>query len=54
MREKLAIFLEGIGIGGGLAGIAVELSVNADVGAVLITIGAIFVALGSVTWKKLK
>ena len=44
MREKIAIFLEGIGIGTTLSGI----------GYVLISLGSLFVALGAVTWKKLK
>ena len=54
MREKIAIFLEGIGIGTTLSGIAYEAASGSGIGYVLISLGSLFVALGAVVWKKLK
>ena len=54
MRNQIALFLEGIGIGSTLSGIAYEAATGNGVGYLLISLGSFLVALGAVIWKKLK
>ena len=53
-RHAVSVFVEGVGIGVTLSGIAVEASTGQFYGTVVITIGSVMVTLGSVIWKKLK
>ena len=54
IRDKITLFLEGIGIGTTLSGIAYEAAAGHGVGYLLISLGSLLVALGAVIWKKLK
>lgn len=50
--KLLAIALELVGIAGIGTGIGIELSLGADIGFVVITVGSLLVAGGGIVWGK--
>ena len=53
LTKTLAVALEGIGCCVGVAGITIECLMHADIGYLLITVGATVVAVGSLAFAKL-
>jgi len=49
----LAIALETVGVIGIIAGIAVEATMQADIGFVIISSGSVLIATGALVWAKL-
>lgn len=54
ITKVFAIALEAVGTVTGISGLAVECTLHADIGYVLITVGAIIIASGALAWKFVK
>lgn len=53
MVRTLAIVLEGVGVSAIIAGITVEVTMQAHIGFVIITAGSVLIASGGLIWAKL-